>query len=120
MKKLLWLLYFLPSIAFAVPPQRLAPVNANTQTCVVITSYTWVAVPTTALAGRQDTWFSNGSSDTYVMSTDNTVAISTGVTPFILPAKDSRNYRFDDGITTYFRSLGNGPGNVCADEQTYR
>lgn len=105
---------------YAAPPYRLAPRQENTQTCVKITSHTWTAVPTTVLNGRQDLWFANGSTDTYVGTTDNTVSVSTGVTPIVLPAQSMLNLALTDDVTTYFRSLGNGEGNVCSDEFTYR
>lgn len=124
MKKFFWLLYLtftaLPSIVFAVPSVHEQPAHANTQTCVVLTTSSWTACPTTALVGRLNLWATNGSSDTYVGTTDNTVAISTGVTPIILGSKTMLNFSLDDAVPTYWRSLGNGPGNICTDELTYR
>jgi hypothetical protein len=111
---------FISAVCFAAPMVHEQPAHANTQGCVVISTSAWTACPTTPLAGRQNIWFANASSDTYVGTTDNTVAISTGATPLVLPAKTMLNFSLDDAVLTYWRSLGNGPGNVCADELTYR
>lgn len=104
---------------FAAPAYRLVPANANTQTCVKIGTGSWTACPTTPLAGRQDLWITNATSNTYVGTTDNTLAISTGIAPIVVGPKSSLNFPLTDAVNTYWRSIDGNVGNICTDEVTY-
>lgn len=106
---------------FAAPPQRPATINSVTTTCKKITNNSWTAVPSTTsiLGTRQNLFITNATTDTIVGTFDATVAISTGITPYVVPPKWTSQLPLGPNIGMYFRSLGNGESNVCVDEVTH-
>lgn len=115
-------IYFLAVAGvFAAPPVRLAPANANTINCVKIGTGTWTPCPATATISltRQSLWIANATTNTYVGTTDNTLAISTGITPIVIGPKSMVQYPLTGAVPTYFRSFDGNVGNICTDEVTY-
>jgi len=117
MKKLMWLLCFLPSVAMAVDRGIDMPFNAATDGCVDITSHTWTAVPTTALAGRSWLDVTNPSTITVFGAADNTLAVSTAVAPRIITGGSSIRIEASDQVPFYFHRVGpSGEKKLCTEE----
>ncbi len=120
MKKLLWLLCFVPSVVFASPKVTDMPYNAATDGCVDITSYTWVAVPATTRAGRDGVFVSNPSTVTVFGASSNSLAVSSAIAPIMIPGNDSRYFQASDQVLHYFHRIGpSGEVKLCTEEVSH-